>query len=126
MSNLVRHAERELALIGEDPATIAGYLRVIRAFAGGGHSGGSASVAIPVIHQLLQYKNLSPLTDDPSEWIRRGPEMWDGVNDIWQNTRNGQAFSDDEGKTYWLLTEKRWLKFLGKKKYKSARKKLDD
>ena len=66
-SNLVRHARRELELIGEDPNWVEGYLDVIRAFAKMGHSGGSASVAIPTIHQLLQFKNLSELTNDPEE-----------------------------------------------------------
>jgi hypothetical protein len=103
-SNLVDHATRELMLIGEEPETILGYLRVIRAFADMGHSGGSASVAIPVIGQLLKFRELSPLTDDPDEWVRHTEEMWppDGV---WQNRRNGEAFSNDGGKTYYLLSE---------------------
>lgn len=64
MSNLVKHARRELELIGEDPEFIKGYLKVIQAFADMGHSGGSASVAIPTINELLQFNNLSPLIDD--------------------------------------------------------------
>jgi hypothetical protein len=125
MSNLVNHARRELELIGEDEETIAGYLGVIRAFARAGHSGGSAMVAIPVINQLLQFKNLSPLTDDPDEWVHHSPEVWgskDG-NGIWQNSRNPAAFSSDEGKTYYLVHEKRRPIFHGKRKYKSTRKK---
>lgn len=99
MSNLVDHARRELELIGEEPATIDGYLKVVQAFADMGHSGGSASVAIPVLHELFQYKNLRPLTDSPGEWVDHG-------NSLWQNTRNGEAFSSDGGKTYWLLSER--------------------
>lgn len=103
-SNLVDHARRELLLINEEPETIEGYLNVIQAFADMGHSGGSASVAIPVINQLLQFKNLSPLTNNPLEWMHVGGDMWppDGV---WQNVRNGEAFSHDGGKTYYLLSE---------------------
>lgn len=105
MSNLVDHARRELELIGEEPDIIDGYLRVIQAFADMGHSGGSASVAIPVLHELLQFKNLTPITDDPAEWFFHEPEMWDGTNGVWQNIRDGEAFSNDGGKTYYLLSE---------------------
>lgn len=105
MSNLVEHARRELALIGEDPETVDGYLRVVQAFADMGHSGGSASVAVPVINELLQFKNLRPLTDDPAEWFHHGPDVAGRPGGIWQNTRNSEAFSNDGGKTYYLLSE---------------------
>lgn len=107
MSNLIEHARRELKLVGEEAGTIEGYINVIRAFADMGHSGGSASVAIPVINKLLQFKNLKPLTNNPEEWLYHGSETWggeDGVG-IWQCKRNPEAFSSDGGKTYYLLSE---------------------
>ncbi len=104
-SNLVRHARRELELIGEDPEWIEGYLNVIKAFAKMGHSGGSASVAIPTINQLLQFKNLSDLTNDPEEWNHVSEEMWGKPGGIWQSARNPEAFSNDGGQTYYLLSE---------------------
>lgn len=97
-SNLVDHAKRELELIGEEPETILGYLKVIRAFADMGHSGGSAFVAIPVINELLQFKNLSPLTDNPDEWM-------EVEGDMHQSRRNPEAFSTTNGFTYYLLSE---------------------
>ena len=97
MSNLVNHAKRELELVGEDPETIEGLLKVIQAFADMGHSGGSAAVAVPMINDLLQFKNLTPLTNDPEEWIEVG-------DDIWQNRRNPEAFSKDGGRSYILLS----------------------
>ena len=103
-SNLVKHARRELILLGEDAETINGYLKVVQAFADIGHSGGSASVAIPTINALLQYKNLKPLTDDIHEWNHVGDATPESPN-IWQNTRNSEAFSNDGGKTYYLLSE---------------------
>lgn len=105
MSNLVEHAKRELEIIGEDPETIAGYLKVIQAFADMGHSGGSAAVAIPVINELLQFNNLAPLTDDPKEWVHHNASVWGEEGGVWQNCRNGEAFSHDGGKTYYLLSE---------------------
>ena len=92
-SNLVAHARRELNLIGEEPEVIEGYLKVIQAFADMGHSGGSAMVAIPVINELLSFRPLSPLTDDPDDWIEVGYGMW-------QNRRDGRMFSEDGGRTY--------------------------
>lgn len=103
-SELVKHARRELILLGEDKETIDGYLKVIQAFADMGHSGGSASVAIPTITTLLQYKNLKPLTDDIHEWEHVGDATPEHPN-VWQNIRNGEAFSHDGGKTYYLLSE---------------------
>ena len=99
MSNLVDHARRELVLIGEEPTTISGYLDVIQAFADMGHSGGSRSVAIPVINTLLQFKPLTPLTNDPDEWTRVGDRFW-------QSQRDSEAFSYDNGITYYLLSER--------------------
>ena len=104
-SNLVRHAKRELELIGEEPETIEGLLKVIQAFADMGHSGGSASVCIPWINTLLQFKNIKPLTNDPTEWMHHGPAVWGEEAGIWQNIRNSEAFSNDGGKTYYLLSE---------------------
>lgn len=98
-SNLVTHARRELSLIGEEPETIRGYLNVIQAFADMGHSGGSASVAIPVINRLLQFENLAPLTDDPDDWMKIADAM-SGGEDLWQNRRCSRMFSIDGGKTY--------------------------
>lgn len=106
MSNLVEHARRELEMIGEEPETIAGYLKVVQAFADVGHSGGSASVAIPTLNALLQFKNLKPLTNNPDEWAHHTAEVWGAEGGVWQNRRNSEAFSDDEGKTYYLLSER--------------------
>lgn len=104
MSTLTEHARHELELLGEDPATIDGYLRMIEIFSSMGHSGGSASVFIPTLTRLLQYRNLTPITDNPDEWYYHGIGMWppDG---IWQNRRNSEAFSTDGGKHYYLTSE---------------------
>lgn len=103
-SNLVKHARRELEILGEDEETILGYLYVIQAFADMGHSGGSAMIAIPTINDLLQFNNLKPLTNDLTEWQQLGPDMWNG-GQAWQNRRNGRAFSEDAGKTYYFVDD---------------------
>ena len=104
--SLVEHARRELDLCGqaaEDPEYASSIVKAVEAFASYGHSGGSAMVAVEQLHTLLQYGTLSPLTDDPAEWIDR-TEM-SGVP-MWQSARNPSAFSEDGGKTYWLLDER--------------------
>jgi hypothetical protein len=119
MSNLVDHARRELEIVGEEPDFVKGYLNVIQAFADMGHSGGSASVAIPVINELLQFKNLSPLTDRISEWN----EVSVG---LWQNSRNSEAFSENGGITYYLLSEIKHRRFRKNVKKRHISKHVED
>jgi len=111
VSNLIDHARRELELLGtfeEDPAFATSIVAAVSAFASyPGHSGGSAMVAISVLNDLLNFKNLSPLTNNPDEWIKHTPDMWDGEHHVWQNVRNGEAFSTDGGATYRLTSEGR-------------------
>lgn len=104
MSRLVDHARTELARIETDNWMKAGLVRVIEQFAAMGHNGESASVAIPWLTALLQGKNLTPLTDDPDEWIHH-PNLGDCGYPLWQNKRNSAAISVDGGKTYWLVDE---------------------
>jgi hypothetical protein len=106
-SNIVAHARRELELIGEAPDVIEGYLKVMQAFADMGHSGGSAMIAIPVITQLLRQKPLGPLTDYPADWQYHDAQTWGDPEGkgIWQSRRDGQAFSEDGGKTYFCFQE---------------------
>lgn len=100
-SGLVLHAMRELALAGNDEDFDNSIIAAVEAFASYGHSGGFASFAIPMLNDLLLYKNLTPLTDDPKEWNQ--VEM--GEEACWQCVRNPEAFSNDGGKTYYLLSE---------------------
>lgn len=109
MSNLVAHAKRELELAGMfdkdsdyDGMLGDGVLKLIEQFSKGGHSGGSAMMTLNLFDQLARFKNLTPLTNAPDEW--------NDVSDMsgiphWQNKRNGEAFSEDGGKTYTLLSE---------------------
>jgi hypothetical protein len=104
-SNLVKHARRELELLGEtDVAFVESIVGAVRAFTSYGHSGGSAPIAIDYLHRLLQFQPLVPLTNDPAEWNDVSAQS--GVP-LWQSTRNPEAFSGDGGKTYYLLSEYR-------------------
>lgn len=104
--NLVDHARRELDLCGqmaEDPGYSASLIASIAAFASYGHSGGSASVAIDQLTRLLRGEALTALTSDPAEWIDRSAESG---YPMWQNRRDGRAFSHDSGKT-WAFVDAR-------------------
>lgn len=113
MNNLVEHAKSELRILGytgEEPEDDPNrwmwdnIIDVVTKFSEGGHSGSSASYAIGLLHELLQFKNLSPLTTNPDEWVRVNPD--DEEPGVWQNRRNSEAFSSDGGKTYRLLSER--------------------
>ena len=106
MTNLEKHAEKELRLAGmyDKDADYGGalaphVLALIKLFASEGHSGGSAGITLMVFNKLAEFKNLSPLTNDKEEWMEVGTGQW-------QNKRNGEAFSQDGGATYYLLSDK--------------------
>lgn len=107
MSNLVDHAKRELKWCGQiesDPGYSASLIAAIAAFASYGHSGGSAEVAIEQLHDLLRFRTLSPLTQDPDEWEDR-TEMSGAP--LWQNRRDPAAFSEDGGQTWRFVDDRK-------------------
>lgn len=124
-SNLVKHARRELDLIENDEEFKKSILAAVRGFSLYGHSGGSAEVAVSIIHELLQFNNLASLTDNPNEWVFHPgagfPVPEDGC---WKSTRRSDAFSKDGGKTYYLLSDGSDIK-QQTKIYKSEKRKKD-
>jgi len=76
-------------------------LELIEVFEKQGHSGMSASLVLSIFNRVVDFKNLSPLTNDPSEWQQHSESMW-------QNKRNSEAFSHDQGFSYSLTSETRW------------------
>ena len=101
MTTLVDHARRELAAIGEDPETASGILKVIEAFSQLKLEAETTHEALMTLNALLEFQHLAPLTNDPQEWYYHDF----GDDSCWQNKRNGEAFSHDGGKTYYLLSE---------------------
>lgn len=103
MSNLVEHARRELELLGQtdqDPGFSESIIAAVEAFTSFPHSGWSAMVARKMLAKLLNREALSPLTDHPDEWDDKSQVS--GYQ-FWQNVRDTRAFSEDGGKTYFLL-----------------------
>ena len=73
-------------------------LHIIQEFADGGHSGFSASYAISILSKLMQYKPLSPLTGEDSEW-NDVADYGDGTT-LYQNNRRSSVFKDADGSCY--------------------------
>lgn len=100
-SNLVKHAERELALIGYDDKdeynnmAKQSILELIETFAKQGHSGFSANYVADIFNKLVRYQTLSPLTGNDDEWneiLDNQPQH--GV--LFQNNRNSAVFKTDK------------------------------
>jgi len=111
MSNLVSHAERELKLAGmfdkdSDYGGALGkaVLRTVKSFSKEHFSGMSAGICIQLLEKLLRFENLTPITDDPKDWIDRTEES--GCP-IWQSKRNSELFSTDGGKTYYSIGDEK-------------------
>lgn len=105
MTTLVEHARRELDLAGEfdsDPAMAQSIVAAVAAFSSYRHSGTSAELAADALNLLLHRRTLTPITNDPDEWIDRSEVSG---NPLWQNLRDSAAFSNDGGRTYWILDE---------------------
>jgi hypothetical protein len=103
---LVEHARRELELLGQfaqDPAYAQSIVAAVAAFASYGHSGGSAGCAVEQLTTLLQYRTLTPLTDDPDDWHHHGEDIAGVPGGLWQNRRDPAVFSADGGKTYYFV-----------------------
>jgi hypothetical protein len=115
--SLVKHAKNELELVGEEPEVIEWYLQIVAKFAEFGHSGATAEHTTQTLERLLRYRNLSPLTDDPEEWLDVS-KYFEEEGEVLQSKRNFEAFSQDGGKTYYLLSESKLVSHQTVKKEK--------
>ena len=111
MSRLIEHAEREMrlaGLYGKDsdyggmiPDAV---MALVKAHASQGHSGGSHQIVMEIFCQVANYKTLTPVTDDPSEWTDQS-EISNAP--MWQNNRDPAIFSTDGGKTYYSVDDEK-------------------
>jgi len=99
MSNLTKHAEHELSLIGGQDDEMQQMmnkhiLQMVELFANEGHSGFSANYATNILNKLLRFEPLTPLTGEPEEWA----ETHDG--EVLQNKRCSHVFKNKDGRAY--------------------------
>ena len=104
MSNLLKHAERELKLIGYDGKdeynnmAKEAILQLIETFAKQGHSGFSAPYVAKMFHKLANYEVLSPLTGNDDEWSDVLDERSSSdTKMLFQNNRDSRVFKDEKG-----------------------------
>ena len=102
MSNLLKHAERELKFIGYDDTDSFdkmakdAILQLIETFAKQGHSGFSANYVANMFHKLVKYETLSPLKGNDDEWGNVS-DMSGDRKTLFQNNRDGRVFKNDDG-----------------------------
>ena len=95
-SPLDEHVERELALLDLPEQTKVNMRIIISLYSAYGYFGRTEDEVAEKIIALVKFKNLSPLTDNPDEW----EQMQEG---LWKNKRNGGAFSQNGGKTFYYI-----------------------
>lgn len=103
MTNLEKHADKELKLAGinSSDADYGGELyeavmELVRTFANQGHSGGSAARTLQLFKKVASYELLTPLSGKDSEWNDIG-------NDSFQNNRDPRVFKQGkDGRAYFL------------------------
>jgi len=124
-ANIKEHAKRELELAGlfdkdsdYDGMVGKAVMELCKCFSGQGHSGFSANLVLDIFNKLGKYRTLSPITDDPNEWMEISKEM-SGKESLWQNKRDPSIFSENKGKTWYCVDDKKKKKNKSKN-YKTA------
>ena len=112
MGELLNHAKREFKIKGWDETCSDGMqkhkcehiLKLLEVFSDEGHSGSSASYAISLFNRLVNFKPISALTGDDSEWME--------INDnLYQNIRCSSVFKDSTGKTWDIDNDRKKVVF---------------
>lgn len=106
MSELVKHAQKELELAGlfdedsdYDGALGKSVIELIRLFASQGHSGVSAGETIKLFNDLANFGVLTPIGSTKDEWMELVAH--NGGVSLYQNKRRLTTFSRDGGKTWY-------------------------
>lgn len=108
MSNLIRHAEAELKRAGLFDKTsdyggliAEAVMKLVRVHAEAGHSGASHAITLDVFTRVANFKTLTPITTDPTEWQQVCDANELEPTGLWQNRRQSSLFSRDGGKTWY-------------------------
>lgn len=104
MSELRKHAERELALLGGadcemQQAIVASVLAMVDLFASQGHSGTSGAYAISCLEKVLRFEPITPLTGADDEWREISPGDEQNIRCSRVFRRGGFAY-DSRGKVF--------------------------
>jgi hypothetical protein len=126
MSNLVEWAKKELNHIGGENDEMQqemnkDILQIVEVFSEQGHSGFSASYALNIIKRLLDWKPITSLTGEDSEWVevseRKGLSFQQNnrCSSVFRENNDnstayyidGKVFSNDGGKSWYTNRDSR-------------------
>ncbi len=117
IAGLVDHAKKELDLAGlfdkdSDYGGMVGkaVMELCKCFAGQGHSGFSAGMVLDLFRRLGKYDPLTPITDASDQWEDVSESGGKGSPKMWQCKRNPSLFSENGGKSYYDVNDKKRLK----------------
>jgi len=82
-------------------------MELCKTFSNQGHSGFSANWVLSLFDTLGHYKTLTPISDDPKEWMGVSEMGGKGSPKMWQSRRNPALFSENGGKTYYDVDDKK-------------------
>jgi len=113
MSNLVKHAEEEMRRAGlySKDSDYGGMIpeavmKMVKCLADEGHSGMSHALTMEVFNRVANFKTLTPLSNDPTEWMSVSGYYPPNHPPVWQNRRQSSCFSNDAGKTFYDINDK--------------------
>lgn len=75
-------------------------LALVEAHSKQGHSGGSHSITVAIFNEVINYRPLTPISSDPSEWMEVGT---DSRGTCYQSLRKPTCFSYNGGATWYDL-----------------------
>ena len=114
LANLKEHFKKELDMAGlfdkdSDYNGMIGkaLMELCKTFSGQGHSGFSANWVLSLFDTLGHYKTLTPISDDPKEWNNVSEMGGQNSPAMWQSTRNPALFSENGGKSYYDVDDKK-------------------
>ena len=110
MSNLIKHAKRELKAVGYDlndkedgpnKWIVENLLELLWVFSKQGHSGGSAPYCINIFKKLAMFEPSVPLTGKDNEWIQAGTGICQKIrcSRVFKDSPAGSAY-DINGKVF--------------------------
>lgn len=104
-AELTVHIVNELTLLGSDEETIEKFLKIVRLIDEIDSSSGPPFKFLNSYRRLIKEKNLTPLSDDAEEWEPIENVSEDYPDGLWASRRNKEAFSEDGGRTYFLIVD---------------------
>lgn len=107
-SRLETHIVRELTIKKYPPATIAAFVQICDIFRSMPTAGLPPEEATPetltsMLADLLTFQRLSPITNDPAEWVAVGSTTLGKALTLHQNIREPKILSADSGKTWFVM-----------------------